>query len=268
MTENWLNDRGLRVKAILVLGSLFGLFAITAALFLLNQREVHEARRLSEHTVEVLHAANGLILAAVSQQSALRGYGLTSDARFLAPYQSARTDFEHHAGTLKQLTADNPEQQARLLDITRLMAAWQLEFATPLLDYAESGRQLDRVVELIKLSRGRELMDTLRARGLEFIAVEESLLQMRSARLADALDNVRRLAIGLLLAAALSTAIFMVAIQRTLVTPMNRLTALIGRLTGGDLDLEVPYTERKDEVGAIAGALERFRCTALQIQQR
>jgi CheY-like chemotaxis protein len=267
-TDNWLNNRGLRLKSGLVLGTLFGLFALTAVLFLLNQREVQDARRWSDHTADVLHAANGLIISAVLQQSSVRGYALTGDLNFLGPHATAKTEFATGIETLRGLTADNPEQQARLLAIDKLMQAWQQEFAEPVLELVVDSQRHDEVIALSRRGRGKELMDALRARAFEFVAVEEGLLDIREAQLADAIEDVRRLTIGLLFAAAALTVAFLFAIQRTLTTPMLRLTALIGRLTGGDLNVDVPYTERKDEVGAIAHALESFRNASLEVRQR
>ncbi len=267
-SASWLDNRSLKLKAIGVLGTLFGLFALTATLFLLNQREVESAQRASAHTVTVLQAANEMMLAAVLQQSATRGYALTGQARFLAPYEGAQRDFDHHYTALRRLTADNPEQQARLTDIRALMEAWTREFVNPMVALASDPAGRDELVALVQAGRGKQLMDEVRAQGLAFVTAEEALLAARGARLSDGLDKIRHLAIGLLLAAALLTAIFLVAIQRSLVTPMNQLTGLIGRLTGGELDVSVPHLARKDELGAIAAALESFRQASLQVQQR
>src|SRR3546814_14653136 len=49
---------------------------------------------------------------------------------------------------------------------------------------------------------------------------------------------------------------------------MRHLTDLVARLTGGDLRIEVPHTERGDEVGAIARAIEDFRHASQEVQKR
>ncbi len=265
---NWVDDRGLRLKAAVVLGTLFLMFVITATLFLANQREVQAARQMSSHTAEVLAGADDLLIQALQQQSGIRGYALTADRRFLGPYEDGKLAFGEKLDALLTLTRDNPEQQARLSQIDQLMTLWHREFAELILAVPAGRDRLIQVTELAQAGRGKELMDALRNLSRELIAVEQSLLEAREDRLSESIENIRRLAIAMLVIAIVLTSLFMIAIQRSLVTPMNRLTGLIGRLTGGDLDVDVPYTHRGDEVGAIAIALESFRQASLTVQQR
>jgi diguanylate cyclase (GGDEF)-like protein len=58
-----------------------------------------------------------------------------------------------------------------------------------------------------------------------------------------------------------------VAVGRGITRPLRRLTALTQRLAGGDTDVAVPDTERHDEVGAMARAVEVFRANALARRQ-
>ena len=266
--SNWFNDRSLRFKMALVLGSLFALFAVTATLFLNNQAEAQTARRWSAHTSTVLSTSDDLLIEALQQQTGLRGYALTSDSRFLAPYEDGRAGFDTAVAQLLTLTIDNPEQQARLLHIKDVMRRWHQEFAAPTLVLAADPTKMAELIALAQTARGKQLMDELRQEARELIAVERGLFVQREAQLSESIERSRWLAIILLIAGALLTAGFVIAIQRSLAAPISRLTSLIARLTGGDLDLQVPYTERRDEVGAIAGALERFREASLTVQRR
>lgn len=55
---------------------------------------------------------------------------------------------------------------------------------------------------------------------------------------------------------ALICAVF---IGRSVTRPLTSITGLTERLASGDGDFEIPYTERKDEVGALARALRVFK---------
>ena len=54
-------------------------------------------------------------------------------------------------------------------------------------------------------------------------------------------------------------------IGRSVTRPLTSITGLTGRLAAGDTDFEVPYTERKDEVGGLAKALRVFKDNAASI---
>jgi len=50
-----------------------------------------------------------------------------------------------------------------------------------------------------------------------------------------------------------------IALIRNIVTPLNRLTRATIKLAGGDMDVTVPHTSRRDEIGSVAGALGVFK---------
>lgn len=64
-----------------------------------------------------------------------------------------------------------------------------------------------------------------------------------------------------LLIAALFTLVvgITIALIRNIVTPLNRLTRATIQLAGGDMDVAVPHTARRDEIGSVAGALGVFK---------
>src|SRR5690606_17449366 len=48
--------------------------------------------------------------------------------------------------------------------------------------------------------------------------------------------------------------------------PIQNVTETMKRLAGGDLDTEVPYADRKDEIGEMAGAVAIFRQNAITVR--
>ncbi len=54
------------------------------------------------------------------------------------------------------------------------------------------------------------------------------------------------------------------ALTRSLVRPVRSLTDVMQRLSGGDLDVEIPARNRADEIGAMANATQVFKEAALQ----
>ncbi|MEI6986846.1 MAG: ATP-binding protein [Rhodospirillaceae bacterium] len=56
-------------------------------------------------------------------------------------------------------------------------------------------------------------------------------------------------------------------IRYRVVRPLVGMTGAMSAVAGGDLDHEVPSTERRDEIGALAKALARFRDNSRQLKQ-
>jgi methyl-accepting chemotaxis protein len=57
-------------------------------------------------------------------------------------------------------------------------------------------------------------------------------------------------------------------LARGITRPLSRLTAAMQRLAGGDLSFEVPGCDRRDEIGEISRAVERFKVKAVEKAQQ
>ncbi len=72
-------------------------------------------------------------------------------------------------------------------------------------------------------------------------------------------DRARLLLIGGCIAACLISVLLTIAAARAIARPVILLTATMGALADGQLDREVPAQQRRDEIGAMARAVDIFR---------
>jgi diguanylate cyclase (GGDEF)-like protein len=79
--------------------------------------------------------------------------------------------------------------------------------------------------------------------------------------------NAQHQLLGLSLGAVVLAMLGSVLVGRSISRPVLRLTALMNGLAGGNTDLAVPGAERRDEVGAMARAVEVFRANAIARRQ-
>ena len=101
-------------------------------------------------------------------------------------------------------------------------------------------------------------------------AMVQALTQRRVALVAEAVGkslNAQQLVLGIGLGATVLALLGSVVVGRGIARPVLRLTALMNQLAGGDTDLVVPGTDRPDEVGAMARAVEVFRANAIARRQ-
>ena len=97
-------------------------------------------------------------------------------------------------------------------------------------------------------------------------ALVQLLAQRRLALAEEAVGSslhAQHLLLGLDIGAAMLVLLGSVVVGRSIARPVLGLTTLMNRLAGGDTDLAVPGSERRDEVGAMARAVEVFRANAI-----
>ncbi|WP_244936688.1 methyl-accepting chemotaxis protein [Methylobacterium currus] len=218
--------------------------------------EIRQAVNWSDHTIQVIDATNRALSGMVDQETGYRGFLLSGDPKFLAPYQRGWETFNDAWRRAKTLTADNPAQQERLEAVHRLAEAWHngvAEKGIALMANAET-RDAARQTEIAGAGAGKEAMDGLRAKVAEVIGTENALMQTRRNAQDAAFDTTTQMIVFGILATLLIVAGIAFMLIRTVARPVNRVSAKLA-------DLATPLdTGRRDEVGQIQG-------TALAVEQ-
>jgi PAS domain S-box-containing protein len=212
-----------------------GVVLAVLTLSLVSQRDSNRGVRRSEQVLRV--ALNGE-RSVVDIETALRGYVITLDGSFLAPYRDGVPAATRRAARLVQLTAGDPREQAIARRIQRGTAAYIAEYARPLQALADRRPELARSEQIT--AEGRRRVDVLRADYDALTSAERNRLDVRT-RSADRSAN-RAILVGvggLLLLLALVVA-FGWFVARRIAQPVRGMAAAADRMAGGDLDVRVP----------------------------
>jgi signal transduction histidine kinase/DNA-binding response OmpR family regulator len=130
-----------------------------------------------EHSERVIGKANEVSTLSADMEAGMRGYLLSGDEDFMAPYLQARQKIDAELNGLARMVDDNPAQLDRVRRIRAAQHDWEV--------YAEEaiGRRTKNadVVELVKSGRGKILTDEMRRQFGRFIESEENLLQERNS---------------------------------------------------------------------------------------
>jgi signal transduction histidine kinase/CheY-like chemotaxis protein/CHASE3 domain sensor protein len=129
-----------------------------------------------EHSERVIGDANQVSKMSAEMETGMRGYLITKDELFLAPYKAAVPRIEAELDALIDEVSDNPPQVARLRKIQAAQKLWE-QFAGQLI---ETRRTDGDYVTIIKRGRGRALTDEVRRQFATFLDIEEKLLVERN----------------------------------------------------------------------------------------
>lgn len=190
-------------RSALALLALITVALIGGLLLVMSTIEAERAQRAQvQRTGEIMLELRNVERAAINAETAQRGYFITLDRRYLAPYEMGRQQYRPALDRLAANLADGatPRQKALRTDIEKLATA---KFA----EMAESVALIDRA-ELVTAQRrilsdeGQELMDRLRRSIREMEEIEQEILATATANTAAAEARVLPL-LGLTLALVL-----------------------------------------------------------------
>ncbi|MCJ2024773.1 methyl-accepting chemotaxis protein [Methylobacterium sp. J-067] len=214
--------------------------------------------RMTEHTFQVLRSLEAATTAMVNQETGVRGYLVSGDAKFLAPYRAGQTEFRESFERVRQLTSDNPTQQTRLVSLKQAADAWSDGVAAREIASAEAGH-LDKAREIEASGAGKSSMDALRARAAEIAQTEQDLLARRSAEQRQAFDTAYFTSIASSVASVLIALLLSGLVFVLIARPMGRLVSVLQRMAQGETDAPIVEAQRGDEIGAVGKAVEGIK---------
>ncbi|WP_433911042.1 methyl-accepting chemotaxis protein [Sphingomonas yabuuchiae] len=208
-------------------------------------------------------ASNKLVEGMVNQETGLRGYLLTADRNFLAPYTDGAADFDRAMKEARRLTSDNPEQQSRLTQIGALAQHWRNEVAEP--NIALMAAPATQGVARANTAKGvgKSLMDQLRNQAGAVITMENQLLAQRQVAQEQAFATISQAIFGGMMLSLMLAIAILVLLVRQIARPVNAVTNGLAALASGDMSVASVDQDRRDEVGRLAVALDNLRAQLL-----
>jgi signal transduction histidine kinase len=173
--ENW--------KLHIAFGSAFILLTFVGALSYRSISESNESALWVTHTRDVLKSIELLRYSMEAITSNIRGFLITGDGSYLATYRANLADVRQQNMELRNLTADNPEQQ-RKIPALEVLIAHRIERAEVLISLQRTAG-FEAAAESIRSGPGKAITDDFKALADKFQAEELRLLTIRKAQVKD-----------------------------------------------------------------------------------
>ena len=149
---------------------------VTALVFVGLIAYLLSALRSVEHSERVIGNANEVMKLSVDLETGMRGYLLTGDETFLAPYKSGKAKIAVEMTTLLDLVSDSPIQTDRLRRIRALQNQW-MEYAEGVIAQRRSNQDF---LARVRQGEGKLEFDEIRREFLAFLSMEQRLRQERA----------------------------------------------------------------------------------------
>ena len=236
--------------------------------------QVNSAVQQNIHSYHVLQDSDAALLALVNMETGMRGFALTGKDEFLDPLNQGKRQFAEQLQELTQLTRDNPEQQASLVQLGQAEAQWHQESVQQILALrrqVNAGSQpLDVLTSRIATAQDKGKMDDMRDVLGQIKTRETRLLDSRTESMQDAKQHAMLILISGGILATLLALVIAWSLSRTVVGRLAQAVTVARDIAAGQLDSPIPAAGR-DEVGQLLGAFgqmqEKLRAMIQGIKQ-
>ncbi|WP_156420850.1 methyl-accepting chemotaxis protein [Aureimonas sp. AU22] len=193
------------------------------------------------------------------QQNAIGNNLLTGEERFLKTYADAKSGFGKAADEFLALSPSD-EQRSKVSTARTVVETWWDKAGNRMIELGRDPATRAEALALPKqfpLTQAYDLLD-------DALKVQQELIASNGASADVANTMSMRTMVGSL---AISGAIALLMgwmLVRTISRPIVGLTGAMRRLAAGDTSIHIPETERRDEIGDMAGAVQVFKDAALE----
>lgn len=163
----------------LVLGVMIAILTLIGGLAWDRFDAARSAREWTRHTYTVLGTIKDLNLAMRDAETGQRGFLLTGDEDYLAPYRAALGRVTTLQGELQRMTSDNPAQQARLVALAPALQQKLDELALAIELRRTAG--FDGALQIVRTNAGRTYMRQVETVLAAMTGEEQKLLAERLA---------------------------------------------------------------------------------------
>ncbi|MFN6472953.1 MAG: response regulator [Nostoc sp. SerVER01] len=214
-----------------------------------STNELIQTSRQENHTYQVLSQIEELNLQLTNAETGQRGYIITGEQRYLEPYNATMQSLTQKFKELQKLTADNPNQQNRLEMLEPLLTE-RMAVMKNVIDLRQS-QGLEIAQQAIITDEGKRLMDQIQ-KLLQAMKNEENVLLKRRSERAQAAahQTLATIVYSIPLFAAILVLIGII-LTRHISLPLKRVSDLVERVADGDLSVNLPDSDRHDEIGVL-----------------
>jgi PAS domain S-box-containing protein len=171
-----LNTSKTRLRAFAYVAVL--LAVLNTILVLVMSDRLRDNAEMVTHTYKVQNSLSSIFATLIDAETGQRGYIITGKQEFLEPYDSAIEKINPQLVILRNLTADNSTQQAKLNEIETVVDARmdKLQRGVTLANEAK----FDEARDFVATRGGKEDMDAIRRLIDEMVVEENKLLTIRA----------------------------------------------------------------------------------------
>lgn len=233
--------------------------------------QVEEATKSNVHSYEVLSGVQVALEQLINIETGMRGFVISSKDAFLEPTIAGEKRFGEVLGLLKNLTADNTQQQQRLAVLGETQKRWIDEDVHSIIaqrqDLTQRNAPDDELDKRISSGADKAKMDSMRAVLSQITAAENKLLETRAQQMADAKHFALLMLFCGGLAAAILSVILATSLGRSTTARLQLAIDAATAIANGKLDTVIDTSSHDELPKAFDRMQIRLREMIQQISQ-
>jgi len=208
------------------------------------------------HTYSVIVALEDLCINMLDAQRGERGFILTGQERYLEPYNAAIKKVNQHLMEVRRLIQERPAQeiiQQKRLDSLESLVAEEFADLKKVIELRRN-KGFDAASKVVMSGEIKKVMDEIRKIITEIENEELNILKLRREEAESNTSYTKATIIFGTIFAIVFVSLAGVLITRNISGPLKEVSSAAEKISTGDLSVNLPSSERKDEIGVLTNS--------------
>lgn len=214
-----------------------------------------------QHTIRVENHVRQLEKLLTDAETGQRGFLLTGNESFLEPYNQAMSQLDDTVLALEYLIEDNPQQQARL-DQVSVLTEQKLAGLTTTIDLKRRN-QNEALMAIVLSGEGKRLMDEIRATIQTMLDTEDALMTERQLAAERAVLAANLISLGGTLLTVTLGLLALMLIAKRVIHPIHQ---VVDTLTNSSSNLTSAVKDQEASAQQQAAAVQQTSTTMHELQ--
>ncbi|MBK1667820.1 hypothetical protein CKO28_07200 [Rhodovibrio sodomensis] len=254
-----LKDLGVAKKILLAFGLTSVVTALCLAFIVIQINRADRMQSETAVTMERLDSLNTIGAAVTDQQNGVRGFVASGDPAELQPYRDGRKVYDTEMADLRGMVPADDPMRPRLDELNRAITAWRTKAAEPQIAQMQHPDTVSEARTLAATGAGTADMNAFTGLLADLTDAAAQAVEARSAAQHTAFKWTYVAAAGGGLLALAIAGMMGVWLYRGLGGPVVRMTGTMRELADGNNAAVIPDTDRRDEIGLMAQAVDVFK---------
>jgi methyl-accepting chemotaxis protein len=246
-------------KKLIAAFSILGFVIVVAGIVaILESERIERASGVSDTTVLQAKSVNTVLADAAKMQAAMRGLLVTGSSKYGKDFEALSIEFDAALQTALQNVAGEENLVQGVKDIGAVVDVWRTGPAARQLKLMRHPDTVNEARAIEVTGAGEGMTANLDKAGDAVTAILDANSAAASAEKSDALTTTSMTVILSAVATLAASIGFFFWLSRSIGAPIRSITGTMNQLAGGDMNVAIPFADRRDEVGNMARAVEVF----------
>lgn len=245
-------------KLLIAFSLLIAVIIISGIISIALTTRISEANAVSDAAERQASSINATLAVAAKMQTAIRGLLVTGNSQYSRAYQGFSENFDQLLQEAVANAAGDPDLVTPLGAISDAVNEWRGGPVTKQLKLMRHPSTVNEARAIEVTGAGETLTEKLETAGKQVADAIRANSAAANSEISSALGWTLRTVIGSAVVMLLAAVLFFFVLSRQIGAPIRMITDTMKELASGNTSVNIPYAERADEVGNMAGAVAVF----------